>query len=306
MAAMHTFGLYAPSGLVSDAAVIERAVAHLTALGHRVHIDAGVRARHLRFAGNDSERLAAIERVANHPEVDTALAMRGGYGWTRLLDRLDYAALARSGKRWLGHSDFTAFQLAMLARAGAITFAGPMAAYDFGADTPSEFTRENCFGVLDHASWEIACALDGPVRIACTGTMWGGNLALVVHLVGTAYFPQITGGVLFLEDIAEHPYRIERMLYQLLHTGVLHKQQAILLGTFTDYQPLPNDHGYDFAAAVAHLRSRIDVPIYTGLAFGHVRDKLTLPVGGRCTFDARDGYARLVLSDYGVRPAETI
>ncbi|HEV8184405.1 MAG TPA: hypothetical protein VGP40_00510, partial [Chthoniobacterales bacterium] len=105
---------------------------------------------------------------------------------------------------------------------------------------------------------------------------------------------------------AEHPYRIERMLYQLLHTGVLHKQRAILLGTFTDYQPLPNDHGYDFAAAVAHLRSRIDVPIYTGLAFGHVRDKLTLPVGGRCTFDARDGYARLVLSDYGVRPAETI
>ncbi|MBA3504209.1 MAG: LD-carboxypeptidase, partial [Betaproteobacteria bacterium] len=91
MAAMHTFGLYAPSGLVSDAAVIERAVAHLTALGHRVHIDAGVRARHLRFAGNDSERLAAIERVANDPEVDTALAMRGGYGWTRLLDRLDYA-----------------------------------------------------------------------------------------------------------------------------------------------------------------------------------------------------------------------
>lgn len=300
MAVLHTLGLYAPSGLVSDAPAIERAVAHLTALGHRVHVDAGVHARHLRFAGNDSERLAAIERVASDSEVDVALAIRGGYGWTRLLDRLDCAELARSGKRWLGHSDFTAFQLAMLARAGAITFAGPMAAYDFGADAPSEFTRENCFGVLDHASWEIACALDGPSRIACSGTMWGGNLALVVHLVGTTYFPQITGGILFLEDIAEHPYRIERMLYQLLHAGVLHKQRAILLGAFTDYQPLPNDNGYDLAAAVAHLRSRIDVPIYTGLAFGHVRDKLTLPVGGRCAFDARDGYVRLVLSDYGV------
>jgi len=300
MMAPHTFGLYAPSGLVSDAAVIERAVARLTALGHRVHIDAGVHERYLRFAGNDSERLAAIERVATDSEVDIALAIRGGYGWTRLLDRFDYAELARSGKRWLGHSDFTAFQLAMLARAGAITFAGPMAAYDFGADSPSEFTRENCFGVLDHASWEIACALDGPSRIACTGTIWGGNLALVAHLVGTVYFPQITGGVLFLEDIAEHPYRIERMLYQLLHAGVLYKQRAILLGAFTDYQPLPNDYGYVFAAAVAHMRSRVLLLIYTGLSFGHVRDKLTLPVGGHCAFDARDGHARLVLSDYGV------
>lgn len=300
MSPSHTLGLYAPSGLVSDPPAVERAVAHLTALGHRVHVDAGVHARHLRFAGSDRERLAAIERVAADAEVDIALAIRGGYGWTRLLDQLDCEALARSGKRWLGHSDFTAFQLAMLARTGAITFAGPMAAYDFGAESPSEFTRQNCFGVLDHASWEVACALDGPSPIACTGTMWGGNLALVVHLIGTAYFPDVTGGILFLEDIAEHPYRIERMLYQLLHAGVLGKQRAILLGAFTDYQPLPNDHGYDLAAAVAQLRSRLDVPIYTGLAFGHVRDKLTLPVGGRCAFDARDGHARLVLSDYGV------
>ena len=296
----HTFGLYAPSGLVSDASAIERAVAHLMELGHRVHVDAGVHARHLRFAGNDSERLAAIERIASTPEVDVALAIRGGYGWSRLLDRLDYATLASSGKRWIGHSDFTAFQLAMLARAGAITFAGPMAAYDFGADSLSEFTRQNCFGVLDHASWEIGCAFDGPSRMACTGTLWGGNLALVVHLVGTAYFPDVAGGILFLEDIAEHPYRVERMLYQLLHAGVLHRQRAILLGAFTDYQPLPNDNGYDLAAAVAQLRSRVDVPIYTGLAFGHVRDKLTFPVGGRCAVDVRDGDARLVLSDYRV------
>jgi len=298
--ASHTFGLYAPSGVVPDASAIERAVAHLTSLGHRVHVDAGAHARHLRFAGDDRERLAAIGRVASAADVDIALAIRGGYGWTRLLDHLDYAALARSGKRWLGHSDFTAFQLAILARAGAITFAGPMAAYDFGADSPSEFTRQNCFGVLDHTSWEIACALDGPSRSACTGTLWGGNLALVVHLVGTAYFPDVAGGILFLEDIAEHPYRIERMLYQLLHAGVLHKQRAILLGAFTDYQPLPNDSGYDLPAAVAQLRSRIDVPIFTGLAFGHVRDKLTLPVGGCCAVDVRDGHARLVLSNYGV------
>jgi len=300
MSSPHTFGLYAPSGVVSDASALERATAHLTALGHRVHVDAKALAHHSRFAGSDSERLAAVERIAADPEVDIALAIRGGYGWSRLLERLDYPALARSGKRWLGHSDFTAFQLAMLARAGAITFAGPMAAYDFGAENPSEFTQENCFGVLDHASWEIACALDGPSHIACSGTLWGSNLALLVHLVGTDYFPHISGGILFLEDIAEHPYRIERMLFQLLHAGVLQRQQAILLGTFTDYQPLPNDNGYDFSQAVAQLRARVDVPIYTGLPFGHVREKLTLPVGGRCAFEARDGRARLVLSNYGV------
>jgi muramoyltetrapeptide carboxypeptidase len=295
---MIDFGIYAPAGFATEPAAIDRAVARLEGLGHRVRIDPTARARVQRFSADDDERLAAIDRMAAARDVDVPVALRGGYGWTRLLDRLDYAALAAARKRWLGHSDFTAFALAAFAQARIVTYAGPMAAYDFGAEVASEFTLANCFGVLTNSAWDVECALDGPGRVVAEGTLWGGNLSMVAHLAGTKYLPDIAGGVLFLEDIAEHPYRVERLLYQLFHAGILERQRAVLLGAFTEFALNDNDGGYDLDAAIAHLRARAKVPIYTGLPFGHVRDKLTLPVGGHCRVEARDGLARLTLSGY--------
>jgi muramoyltetrapeptide carboxypeptidase len=292
------FGFYAPAGFATDPAAIDRAAARLESLGHRVAIDATAPGRDQRFAASDDERLAAIHRMATAPEIDIPVAVRGGYGWSRLIDRIDYATVASHAKRWSGHSDFTAFQMAALARAGMVTYAGPMVCYDFGAEQPSAFTFEHFFGVMNHMSWDIECALEGPSPLVAQGTLWGGNLSLVAHLVGTPYLPDVPGGVLFLEDVSEHPYRVERLLYQLLYAGVLERQRAVLLGAFTDYQLNDNDGGYDLAGAIAHLRERTQVPIYTGLPFGHVRDKLTLPVGGRCMLEARDGMARLSLSHY--------
>jgi muramoyltetrapeptide carboxypeptidase len=295
---MIDFGIFAPAGHATDPASIDRAVARLTALGHRVVVDSTARGRAQRFSADDDERIAAIARMAASPDVDVALAVRGGYGWSRLLDRIDYAALATARKRWMGHSDFTAFALAAFAQAGIVTYAGPMAAYDFGAEVASEFTLAQCFGVLTHAAWDVECALDGPAGVVAEGTLWGGNLSMVAHLAGTRFLPDVEGGVLFVEDIAEHPYRIERLLYQLHHAGILERQRAVLLGAFTEYALNGNDGGYDLAAAVAHLRARVRVPIYTGLPFGHVPDKLTLPVGGWCRIDARDGCAQLAFSRY--------
>jgi len=296
---MH-FTIVAPAGFATDPAALARAVTCLEDLGHDVTCDPTAAGRWQRFAAPDDERLAAIERVAADPGTDVALMLRGGYGFTRLLDRIDYRAIARAAKRWMGHSDFTAFQLAALAQAGVVTFAGPMASYDFGAAAPSPFTLEQCFGVLGNDAWSVECALDGPSAASVQGIVWGGNLAMVAHLVGTSYLPDIDGGILFLEDVAEHPYRIERMLYQLLHAGILGRQRALLLGAFTEYQLNANDGGYDLAAAIAHVRDRLSVPLYTGLPFGHVRDKLTIPVGGRCDFVAGDGRAMLRFSDYAI------
>ncbi|HTI48776.1 MAG TPA: LD-carboxypeptidase [Casimicrobiaceae bacterium] len=292
------FGFYAPAGFTTDIAAVDRAERRLRELGHGVVRDRTVDSRVQRFAAPDDERLAAIERMAADPAVDIACAVRGGYGWTRLLARIDYAAIARGGKRWLGHSDFTGFQLAALARAGMVTYGGPMAAYDFGAEHPSAFTFEQCFGVLGNASWQVEVRLDGPGPATHSGVLWGGNLALVAHLVGTPYLPDIAGGILVLEDVGEHPYRVERMLYQLVHAGILARQRAVLLGSFTEYELNANDAGYDLAAAVAHLRAIVTVPIYTGLPFGHVRDKLTLPIGGRCALTVGDGRATLGFSAY--------
>ncbi len=298
MTVSYSFAIYSPAGRVLDAESLDRAQARLLGLGHRVVEDDGARAVDQRFAGPDDARLAAIHRVAARPDVDIAVPVRGGYGFSRLLDRLDYGAIARSGKRWLGHSDFTAFQLAALAQAGMVTFAGPMASYDFGAETPSEFTLGHCFGLLGAREYAVSCMLEGPPG-RHTGTLWGGNLSLVAHLVGTRFSPAIDGGILFLEDVAEHPYRIERMLYQLHYAGVLARQRAILLGAFTEYTLYPHDEGYDLAAAITHLRARVGTPIYTGLPFGHVRDKLTMPVGGKVELVVRDSSATLAFSHYG-------
>jgi muramoyltetrapeptide carboxypeptidase len=294
-------GVYAPAGYATDPDAVARAADRLRALGHRVWIDPGALGRHTRFAGTDDERLASIGRVAARDDVDVAVALRGGYGTTRLLERIDFGALARAGKRWLGHSDFTAFQCAALARGGMVTYAGPTFSFDFGAETPSAFTLLHCFGLLGAPEYDVECALDGPTRSSVDGVLWGGNLAMVASLVGTPYLPTIERGILFLEDVAEHPYRVERMLWQLHHAGILARQQAIVLGAFTEYTLASNDGGYDLDAAVARIRDACAVPIYTGLPFGHVRDKLTLPVGGRLALDVRDGAARLRFHDYAAR-----
>ena len=290
-------GLYAPAGFVIDPAAIDRAVARLSGLGHRVVVDPTCATRWQRFSAADDERIAAILRMAADPGVELAMAARGGYGASRLLERLDFRALAACGKRWVGHSDFTAFQLAALAQAGMTTFAGPMAAYDFGAATPSAFTLDHFWGLVTSDRYEVECALDGP-DFAGEGTLWGGNLAMVAHLVGTPYLPQVDGGILFLEDTGEHPYRIERMLYQLHFAGVLLRQRAVLLGTFNGYDLGPNDNGYDAAAMVAQLRARLGLNVFSGLPFGHCPEKITLPVGGHCAMIVSDGHARLVFSDY--------
>lgn len=290
-------GFYAPSGFALDPAAIDRAVTLFEARGDRVTVDPTCRMRVTRFAASDDERLAAVMRMTADPHVDLAITLRGGYGWTRLLPRLDYAAIAAAGKQWLGYSDFTAFQLAALARTGMVTFAGPVVS-DFGASEPSAFTLDHCFDVLEHAHRGVECDLDGP-DVSCSGTLWGGNLAMVTHLCGTAYFPHVDQGILIVEDVGETPYRVERMLYQLHHAGVLSRQRAILLGRFTEYSLSANDGGYDMPTVVDQLRGECRTPILTGLPFGHVRDKLTLPVGARCELDVRAGRASLALIRHG-------
>lgn len=277
--------VYSPSGVVADVAALRRGLARLRALGFDATLDAGARARHQRFAGDDHARCEAIHRVAASG-ADIALASRGGYGLTRLLDALDYAQLARSverGTRWVGHSDFTALQLALLARhPRAVTYAGPMACFDFGAEAPDDVT-EGCFveamhGELEAVGFRTEAGHDG---LEVAGTLWGGNLTVLTSLLGTPHWPRIRGGILFLEDVNEHPYRIERQLLQLAQAGVLEAQKAVVLGQFTEFRASPLDRGYTLKTVVQYLRSRVQRPILTGLPFGHVATKVTLPVGRR-------------------------
>ena len=280
--------IYSPSGAVRDKAAFRRGLKHLRALGHEVEVDADALSSHLRFAGDDATRLAAITRAAASG-ADVALVTRGGYGLTRLLPALPYAALAKSieaGTQFVGLSDFTALQLAVLAKTGSITWQGPALGEDFGAPDGPDEIMQACFDDLlleqgEGAGWRLPASEAVPPLAVQNAKLWGGNLAVLVSLLGTPYFPKVKGGVLFLEDVGEHPYRLERMLTQLLHSGVLAQQKAIVLGQFTHYKLVPHDKGFKLASVVAWLRSQLTVPILTGLPFGHVATKVLLPVGAK-------------------------
>ena len=291
-----TIYIYSPSGAVRDKAAFRRGVNRLKALRHTVEVDPDALSSRMRFAGDDDTRLAAIAR-ATASGADVALISRGGYGISRLLDRIDYKAVAKAterGTHFVGISDFTAFQLALMAKTGCVSWAGPALCEGFGALPEPDDIMEDCFNDLllgqgEGAGWRLpAVRATAPEQATLpaewsvgNATLWGGNLSVLVSLLGTPYFPQVKGGVLFLEDVAEPPYRVERMLSQLLHAGVLAKQKAILMGQFTEFKLTPHDKGFNLKTVFQWLQSRVAAPVLSNLPFGHVPTKVLLPVGAK-------------------------
>ena len=281
--------IYSPSSAVRDKAAFRRGVKRLRALGHEVEIDADALSSYQRFAGDDTTRLAAIGRAAASG-AGLAMISRGGYGLTRILADLPYAALVKaieSGTQFVGLSDFTALQLGLMTKTGAITWQGPCIGEDFGTEDEPDEIMQACFDDLllaqgEGVGWRLprgqASLADHEIHGA---KLWGGNLSVLVSLMGTPYFPKVRGGVLFLEDVGEHPYRLERMLTQLLHSGVLAQQKALVLGQFTNYKLVPHDKGFKVDAVVQWLRTQVSIPIVTGLPLGHVPTKVLLPVGAK-------------------------
>jgi len=286
---MRDIYIYSPSSAVRDKAAFRRGVKQLQGLDCTVTVDEAALGSHMRFAGDDATRLAAIGRAAAS-HADVAMIARGGYGLTRLLADLPYEAIAKSaahGTRWVGLSDFTAFQAAVYVNTGTVTWQGPDVVVDFGrADGPDEIMQA-CFEDLllsqgEGTGWRLQASEARPEGWETAGRLWGGNLSMLCGLLGTPYFPSIKGGILFLEDVGEHPYRIERMLTQLLHAGVLGRQKAVLLGQFTHYKLVAgHDKGFKLVTVVDRLRSQIAAPVFTGLPFGHVATKVLLPFGAQ-------------------------
>jgi muramoyltetrapeptide carboxypeptidase len=328
--------VYSPSSRVVDKAAFKRGIKRLQSLGHEVEIDADALTGHLRFAGDDAIRIAAISRAAASG-ADVALTSRGGYGISRILGGIDYKAVAKAihpskgqGTLFVGYSDFTAFQCALLAKTGASSWSGPSVCGDFGQivekDGSPDCIMEACFDDLlvgqgEGAGWRMP--IEKPQNLPkittkniatqalntlATGifstkkesfninnaTLWGGNLSVLTSLVGTPYLPPAAtdkSGILFIEDVAEHPYRIERNLTQLLHAGVLGKQKAIIFGQFTNYKLFPQaDKGYKLQSVIDWLRTQVKCPVLTGLPMGHVATKVVLPFGEKVTLavDERD------------------
>ncbi|HAE4617083.1 TPA_asm: muramoyltetrapeptide carboxypeptidase [Salmonella enterica subsp. enterica serovar Agona] len=299
---MSLFHLIAPSGYCINQQAALRGVQRLTDAGHQVENDEVIRRRYQRFAGTDAERLADVNSLASLTSPDTiVMPVRGGYGASRLLDRIDWQALASRQQcdplLICGHSDFTAIQAGLLAQANVITFSGPMLAANFGAETLNTFTEQHFWLALRKAQFTVEWQGDGP-QCDVQGTLWGGNLAMLISLIGTPWMPTIDKGILVLEDVNEHPFRVERMLLQLEYAGILNRQSAIVLGSFSGAAPNEYDAGYSLESVYAFLRSRLSVPMITGLDFGHEQRTVTLPIGANATLKNTRQGTQLTLSGH--------
>ncbi len=284
-------GICAPSGRVEEAS-LGLGIAYLKDLGHQVVLPDETMHTWRYFAGTDDERVAGLHALVDNPEVQLVIAARGGYGLTRLLPRIDWNRVAASGKSYVGFSDFTAFNMAAYACANLVTFHGPMLTSDLGRAELDSFTQQHFWMALSRSSHridDIACEHGyDPRRI--DGTLWGGNLSLLAHLVGTPYFPNIDGGILYVEEVSEEPYAVERLFLQLFHAGVLGRQRAIVLGDFHDCIPTNTArYPYSMEEVIETLRVMLPIPVLTELPFGHIPRKVTLPFGAPGTLTIREG-----------------
>jgi len=291
--------IFSPSSAVRDKAAFKRGVKRLESMGHQVELDPDALSSDMRFAGNDATRLSAIDRAATSG-ADVAMISRGGYGLTRLLTQLPYKNIQKAidkGTQFVGLSDFTAFQLAVYAKTQRITWQGPALGEDFGVEGEPDDIMQACFDDLlleqgEGTGWRLSSDdITKPVKVN-NAVLWGGNLAVLTSLLGTPYFPKVQGGVLFLEDVGEHPYKVERMLTQLLNSGVLQHQKAIVFGQFTAYKLVPHDKGFKLKTVIDRLRSQLKIPVLTGLPFGHVPTKVLLPIGAKVDLasEGRDAF----------------
>lgn len=309
--------MFSPSGALVDETLLDQACKHLsTQHGFNVIEMPEARLREQRFAGDEATRIASLENALRLNTPSLLMATRGGYGISRLLPLLncqEFASLLNSNSHILcGHSDITGLQLALM-KAGAqptTLLHGPMACFDFGAEQGADqLTLEHFLRAVKnhmvHVEWPVECVGQHTQKHSITieGPVWGGNLTLLCSLLGTPWLPNVPGGILVLEDVNEPAYKIERMLLQLLHAGVLAQQKAIVLGNFCEPQPGAHDNGYSLRSAAEFVQGQLGcqqkhVPVLLNFPFGHCTPKTCWFQGGQgtLTLGCAPGapYARLV------------
>lgn len=279
-----------PSGAVIEEDRLDRGIQVLQGYGLPMIEQGNTRARFERFAGTDQERVQALNMALGLPQTGLIVCTRGGYGLSRLLHNLDLHGMASSCARYehllCGHSDLTGLQLALL-KMGAPPSSllhGPMVCFDFGSEEGANpdtvrFFEDAAFGGQVDIRWTMNSPhvfSDGSVL----GPVWGGNLSLVSSLMGTPWQPEIPGGILVLEDINEPFYKVERMLMQLLHAGVLSEQSALVLGDFGNLKASTHDQGFGLDSIIKRLSEEIEIPILQQFTFGHCTPKACWFQGG--------------------------
>jgi muramoyltetrapeptide carboxypeptidase len=324
-----TVGIVAPASPPIDPKIINRCADALEKLGFKPKLASNARKRNGFLAGSDRERASDLMKMFTDKKVKAIFSLRGGYGAARILPLLDYKTIRANPKIFLGYSDITSLHCALLTRANLISFHGPTLSFHFGKGDAPEFTRQSLLRTLMNPKppGSICDGYDGKtVRILrggkATGQLIGGNLSVLCTTLATPYQPSFKGGILFLEDIGEPPYRMDRMLTHLLNAGLLQQVAGIAIGINKDCEDPKAKKSREYrrtqmgqASSLSPQTDKMSVPqrqtlddvlkerllplkipVVTGLPFGHVRHNATLPVGARVTLDAENGDLSVIQS----------
>ena len=296
-----TVGLITPGSYISDDG-LETAVSNLENLGLNVKMGSHIRAERGFTAGTDAERLADLHSMFGDPQVDAIWCARGGYGCSRLLPYIDYSLIRKNPKALIGYSDITALHNAIFQKTGLISFHGPV-----GSSEQTEYTMAQLEAVLfeGRMPYQIPLSSDNQAREESAyetrtitpglaqGTLIGGNLTLLAAMAGTGYLPSVRNKIVFLEDIGEKPYRIDRMLTTLRQAWPLQQAAGLALGIFADCEPDEDDRSLSLADTLDDRLSDLGIPVVYGLSFGHIADQCTIPVGVSATLNATEQWLRL-------------
>ena len=274
-----TIGVISPSGPVGMEE-LEKAVNYLKNLGFNINLGTNVFGRRGYFSGTDEERIADLYKLFTDTSVKAVLCSRGGYGSSRILDGIDFEIIKRNPKVFVGYSDITALELAIFAKTGMVTFYGPMLAPEPDGEVDVS-SLDNLLPILSSqkGGYRFEFAKEDVISSGtASGILVGGCLSLFCSLLGSPYLPDLNDVLLFLEDTHEEPYRIDRMLTHIKISGVFNKVNGVLFGNFSHCEPrevgsptvdnVINDIFYDIA-----------IPVIKNVSFGHIKDKITIPIG---------------------------
>ena len=290
----NTVGIIAPASALSNEA-FDKAVQNIADLGFKTKVGKYARRKNGFLAGTDEERLSDLHWAFSDSEVDAVWCLRGGYGASRLLPAIDYKLIKKNPKILIGYSDITALHLAILRNCQLVTFHGPVAASTF-----SDYSKNNVLHLLMNptAPYKVELSADNQSKDSdlfktevvtpgkCRGRLIGGNLSLLSALSGTPFALSDTKGkILFIEDVGEQPYRIDRMLTQLRQSVNLRSLAGIALGVFEDCNPRDPNSSQSLKDVIRDRLGDLGIPVIYGLSFGHIRDQFTLPVGIEAELD---------------------
>lgn len=287
-----TLGFIAPSGAVRTEGAIERAVQETERMGFKVKLGESAGQKYGYLSGTDELRARDINAMFADDEVDAIVCLRGGYGAMRLMDKIDYDLIARHPKIFVGFSDITALHIALLNRCGLATFHGPMAAANWAGKPLDDFSRDSMYRSLMNAepAGELSNPPEYPRQMVnlgqAEGLLVGGNLMLIASSLGTPWEIDTKGRIIFIEEVGERTYCVDRMLTQLRLAGKFDECAGVVFGDFTDCPVEYPEFGLTLEEIIRDVVAPCGKPIFTGLRCGHCTPKLTLPFGVKCRMDA--------------------